>query len=52
LWPSELEAVLDLSAARLNVVRENLEVALRYLYTILLAKINSFNVISQALFKE
>ena len=29
LWPSELEQVLDLSAARLNVVRENLETALR-----------------------
>ncbi|XP_055840841.1 dynein axonemal heavy chain 3 isoform X1 [Episyrphus balteatus] len=29
LLPSELELVLDLSAARLNVVRDNLEVALR-----------------------
>lgn len=27
--PGELEEVLDLSAARLNVVRENLEMALR-----------------------
>ncbi|XP_055691880.1 dynein axonemal heavy chain 3 [Lutzomyia longipalpis] len=29
LWPSELEQVLDLSAARLSVVRDNLEYALR-----------------------
>lgn len=29
LWPHELEQVLELSAARLNVVRENLEIALR-----------------------
>jgi hypothetical protein len=29
LWPSELEKVLDLSGARLSVVRENLETALR-----------------------
>ncbi|GAB0093009.1 Dynein heavy chain [Sergentomyia squamirostris] len=29
LWPSELEQVLDLSAARLSVVRDNLETALR-----------------------
>lgn len=29
LWPSELEKVLDLSGARLSVVRENLETALK-----------------------
>jgi dynein heavy chain len=29
LWPSELEKVLDLSGARLAVVRENLETALK-----------------------
>lgn len=29
LWPHELEQVLELSGARLSVVRENLEVALR-----------------------
>lgn len=29
LWPNELEQVLDLSAARLSVVREGLETALR-----------------------
>lgn len=29
LWPKELEQVLDLSAARLNVVRDQLEVDLR-----------------------
>lgn len=29
LWPHELEQVLELSAARLSVVRENLEVALK-----------------------
>ncbi|XP_058823709.1 dynein axonemal heavy chain 3 [Topomyia yanbarensis] len=29
LWPQELEKVLDLSGARLSVVRENLEMALR-----------------------
>ncbi|CRK99186.1 CLUMA_CG012500, isoform A [Clunio marinus] len=29
LWPSELEKVLDLSAARLSVVRDNLETALK-----------------------
>lgn len=29
LWPHELEQVLELSGARLNVVRENLEVALK-----------------------
>lgn len=31
LWPEELDQVLDLSAARLSVVREGLEDALRYL---------------------
>lgn len=29
MWPSELEKVLDLSGARLAVVRENLETALK-----------------------
>lgn len=29
LWPHELEQVLELSGARLSVVRENLEVALK-----------------------
>ncbi|XP_037908989.1 dynein heavy chain 3, axonemal [Hermetia illucens] len=29
LWPTELEQVLELSASRLNVVRDNLEIALR-----------------------
>lgn len=29
LWPSELEKVLDLSGARLAVVRENLETSLK-----------------------
>lgn len=29
LWPHELEQVLELSGARLNVVRENLEIALK-----------------------
>lgn len=28
-WPHELEQVLELSGSRLNVVRENLEVALK-----------------------
>lgn len=32
LWPNELEQVLELSSHRLNVIRENLEVALRYKY--------------------
>lgn len=29
LWPRELEKVLELSGARLGVVRENLEIALK-----------------------
>lgn len=30
LWPAELQIVLDLSAKRLSVIRENLEIALKY----------------------
>lgn len=29
MWPRELQEVLELSGARLSVVRENLEVALK-----------------------
>lgn len=29
LWPDELQIVLDLSAKRLTVIRENLEIALK-----------------------
>lgn len=33
LWPAELQIVLDLSAKRLSVIRENLEIALKYVCT-------------------
>lgn len=33
LWPGELEIVLNLSAKRLAVIRENLEIALKYVFT-------------------
>lgn len=47
ILPGELEEVLDLSAARLSVVRDNLEMALRLvlLYLNVLSIVNSFSIL-------